>query len=183
MEKIVQAAQVGRRRFLEKLGWLKNYKEDLETYKQMVELVKIVLEQVKNDGLNQDSQQLFDSRTQTQILNPRLEKFQKKIREYLQTEVSKIPLGETLLATSDIIESIFGKYKNFSASQPLKELGKMVLIIPLCTIQLTAVNIKEAMEKIRTRDVEAWSQQVLGQSMLSKRKAMLARHPSDTKIA
>lgn len=59
----------------------------------------------------------------------------------------------------------------------------MLLIIPLCTIQLTAVNIKEAMEKIRTLDVEAWSQQVLGQSMLSKRKTMLARNSADTEIA
>lgn len=102
LEKLVQTAQVGRRRFLEKLGWLKNYKEDLETYKQMVDLVKLVSEQVKNDGLNQDSQQLFDSRTQTQIFNPRVKKFRERIREYLQTEVRKIPQGETLLGTSDI---------------------------------------------------------------------------------
>lgn len=36
----------------------------------------------------------------------------------------------------------------------------MLLTIPLCTIELTARTVKQAMEKIRSCDVDDWSQKV-----------------------
>lgn len=58
-------------------------------------------------------------------VNSTLENFQQQILDYLATESSQIGKGQTLLATSDIIESIFGKYKRFSSLCPLKEMGQI----------------------------------------------------------
>jgi hypothetical protein len=62
--------------------------------------------------------------------------FQQSIIEYITIEIEKIPEGKTILATSDIIESIFGKYKHFSSRCPLKQIGQMILSISLCTMNL-----------------------------------------------
>ena len=161
-----------RKKFKEKLGWIKEYKEALFTYNQMLELVKIILHQLKEKGLNRNSILLFESSIQSIKITERCENLKSKIIEYLQAETSRIFPGENLLASSDVLESILGKYKMFSCGCPLKEVGKMLLTIPLCTIELAAATVKQAMEKIRSCDVDYWAGKVLGPSMLSKRRAI-----------
>jgi hypothetical protein len=61
----------------------------------------------------------------------------------------------------------------FSIERAFKEIGSLVLLIPLFTVKLTAQRIKQALEKVRSIDVQEWTQQVFGSSMLSRRKAFL----------
>lgn len=166
------AADVGRRRFEEKFGWLSRYQADIATYAQMVDLVHTLEKQVKRNGLNLSSAETFIQATQHLTLSPRLHQFRARMVDYLNSETVKIPEGQTLLATSDIIESIFGKYKLFSSERSFKEIGKMILTIPLFTTKFSTQRIKQALETIRSSDVEAWAKQVFGQSMLSKRKSL-----------
>ena len=88
---------------------------------------------------------------------------------------------QTVLATSDVIESIFGKYKCFSQRCPLKDLRSMLLTIPLTTMNLTQDVITKALETVRGADLSQWINDVFGQSMLSKRKTLLAAANSDMK--
>ncbi|MEJ6487273.1 hypothetical protein N0Y54_39535 [Nostoc punctiforme UO1] len=109
--------------------------------------------------------------------------FQLKITEYLRIESSKIQSGQTILATSDVIESLFGKYKQFSARCPLKQIGQMILSISLSTMKLTGSVVKLALETVRYLDLEAWSLEVFGRSMLSKRKTVFFASNDDTETA
>jgi hypothetical protein len=77
------------------------------------------------------------------------------------------------LASSDVLESIFGKYKLFSSERSFKEIGQMVLVIPLFTANLTPQRIKLALETISISNVHSWTKQFFGQSMLSKRRNLL----------
>ena len=171
-ERICQASDLGRRKFESKLGWVKKYKEELITYSQMLEVVKIILHQVKEKGLTKNSVSLFESSMKNIKVREGCEGVINKFIEYLSSETSRIFPGETLLASSDVLESILGKYKIFSSGCPLKEIGKMLLTIPLCTIEICDRTVKQAMEKVRSCDVDDWSQQVLGPSMLYKRRAI-----------
>ena len=180
---ISQVASVGRRRFQQKLGWLQDYQADLNTYSQMVEFTHRLEHQLKHQGINSNSLSTFIETTPPRQLSPRLQNFYSKFIPYLLEEGDKVPQDKSLLATSDIIESLFGKYKLFSAKSCLKEIGPMILTIPLCTVQITTDLVKQAMETIRGIDVEQWLRQGLGQSMLSKRKDMFKLAEKDAKIA
>lgn len=109
--------------------------------------------------------------------------FNKKIVDYLIKESSLVPASMTLLATSDIIESIFGKYKQFSSRCPIKQIGQTVLNISLCTMNLTTSVVKQALETVRYLDLKAWLSQVFGQSILSQRRTVFSVHDDDTKFA
>ena len=63
----------------------------------------------------------------------------------------------TILATYDILESIFGKYKHFSQRCPLSDLRSMLLTIPLSTLKLTRDVIKQALETVRGIDLSVAS--------------------------
>ena len=169
---ICQAASVGRRQFVDKLGWLIDYQSDITEYSQMVNLAHTAQKQVKQNGLNQDSEKNFIKNTNHLILSARGQRFKEQIKVYLSNEGQQIPDKQTLLATSDLIESILGKYKYFSNERPLKEIGQILLTIPLFTTEISSNLVKEAMESTRTKDVQKWTQKVFGQSMLSKRRAI-----------
>ena len=99
--------------------------------------------------------------------------FQTRILEHVEHKAAKLPVGASWLASSDIIESIFGHYKTFTSRGPLKEVGRLVLLIPAFLSELTAPVIREAMTSVRTPDVQQWVDEHLGDSMLARRRRAL----------
>lgn len=112
-EIIVWVADKGRKRFQEKLGWVKNYQEDLKTYYQMLNLINLAFKQIKTSGLMRNSAETFLKKVAPMVLSEPSEKFKNKIGENLENSSRQIPENEILLGTSDVLESILGKYKNF----------------------------------------------------------------------
>ena len=80
---------------------------------------------------------------------------------------------QTGLSTSDVIESLFGKFKVFV--KEFTEIGKLVLTIPAFLGNITPLNIKQALESTRQQDVNNWIDESIGQSRLSKRRKAFAK--------
>jgi hypothetical protein len=167
---IPQLNDMGKKRFMEKLEWLNNYEEEIKVWFEIVELILLAEKQVKCEGLSQQSEDLFKEKSKkTGVNNKRVQNFKKQIIEHLFEEGRKIPDGQTLIGTSDIIESTFGKYKIFSSRNPLKEVGKMILTIPVFIGKKSNSYVKSALEVIKSVSVKNWANDVFGQSNLSKR--------------
>ncbi len=76
--------------------------------------------------------------------------FRTRMLQHIEHEAAKLPAGATWLASSDIIELVFGHYKAFTARGLLKEVGRLVLLIPALLSQLTAPRMREAIRSVRT---------------------------------
>lgn len=141
----------------------------------MVTTTRNLETQLKTCGINQQSVDIFE--LDEVLLNTNLSSnFRQNILEFITSESSQIPEGQTLLGTSDVLESIFGKYKQFSSKSPIKQMGQMILNISLCTMNLTTLVVKQALETVRYADLEIWLTQVFGQSMLSKRRIVFSSY-------
>ena len=171
------------KRLKEKLLWLNNYQEQISLWRKMIQMTRSLEKQLKIFGLNRQSLRQFSRTLSSMIIPQSLESFKQKIFNYLQAEMELIENNRTLLATSDVIESIFGKYKYFSQRCPLKDIRSMLLTIPLVTMNLTTEVIKKALETVRGIDLSQWVNDVFGQSMFSKRKTFFASANSDIKTA
>lgn len=180
---ICQAADLGRREFEHKFHWLLTQPLDLTPYAQRVRLVMRANQYLKHHGLNHHSHTRFAEATADMALSPDIEAFRAKVIAVIEQEATQIPPGQTWLATSDVIESLFGKYKLFSQRSPLKEVGLMILTLPLCTVDLTTALVKQALETVRGIDVATWAQQTLGPSMFAQRRAVLNPKIDDTEVA
>jgi len=165
-----------------KFGWLKDYQEEISIWGQMVMMTRTLETQLKQNGINQQSMAKFELEKFFNLSNKTLV-FRQNIIEYITIETNKIPEARTIIATSDIIESIFGKYKHFSSRCPLKQIGQMILSISLCTMNLATSVVKQALENVRYIDLKDWASQVFGQSMLSKRKIVFSISDNDTEFA
>lgn len=164
------AADMGRRQFINKLGWLEDYEQELKAYTQMVTIAHQAETLAKNSGLTKGCKQQFEQNLKSFELTPQSQDFSNMIVDYFSRESTKLTDDKPLLATSDIVESLFSKYKLLTSASCLNEAGKRILILPLCTMSITYDFIKNALESVSERDVENWSKDVFGQSALSKRR-------------
>ena len=92
----------------------------------------------------------------------------RSLKGYLEKEGSEVPVGQSWLGTSDVIESLFGKYKWFLEKSPDGEVGASVLALPLLTVDLTAELVHEALLTVGAQDVRSWADEIIGPSDLSK---------------
>lgn len=165
-------------RLKQKFSWLAYYEQPLKRWKKMIFLTRSLEKQVKIEGFNRQSVEQFQHQIISLNISPDLLEFKDKILEYLTQEVNHLKIDNdndnSFLATTDVLESIFGKYKEFSSRCPLKELRQMLLTIPLSTMNLTTEIIKQALETIRGDTLERWLNKIFAPSMLSKRKTLFS---------
>ena len=162
-------------KFEDKVVWIQDYKKNIKEWTNMLMMLNMLKTEVKFNGLGPSSLDNFDKQikiSKIKINTQALEEVYTDIIEYLSEETQG--LTGIYPGCSDIIESIFGKYKNFSAKSPMKEVGKAVLTIPVFTSEITPEIIKKAMEETSAKDVNKWLKKKVGKTLFSKRNEFLA---------
>jgi hypothetical protein len=165
-----QNSQKFARRLQDKFSWLFSYEKYLPFWLCQIQMIRLLQQQVKIFGLNSSSEVQFKQRLSQFYIPTALNSFKQQLFLYLQQEMPHF--DQTLLATSDILESIFGRYKNISKRCPIKEIRSLILTIPLIPITITHDFVKKALNTIPCRQLSSWVNNILGQSMLSKRKIL-----------
>jgi hypothetical protein len=169
-------------KMIEKLEWLTEYELDIIRWNQMLLLTRSIETHLKQSGIsNQSPSDLSEHRVI--FSDNSLQDFHQHVFDYVTIQSDKFKRTDNFLASSDVIESLFGKYKHFSSRCPLKEMGQMILTIYLSTMDLTTDLIKDALETISFVAVEDWLTEVFGRSTLSKRKILFSSGSYDTKPA
>ena len=169
-EEEAESKEKNRKRLELKLEWVKEYQESLIIWQEMISITRNLEAKIKKEGISNKFYQEFEQNCQPRLGTERIKRFREKIKEALKEELSIIGEDEIRMISSDVIESLFGKYKLFSEKSPLKEIRRMILTIPLATLEITRELIKQALSTIKNADVTDWETSNFGQSTLSKRK-------------
>lgn len=169
-------ASIGRQRFDEKLGWLKGYANDLEKYQQMVDVIECSESQLKHKGLHKESAQQLLQKLEGIELDEKAKTLETQIIAYMDAHHGNAVQEQARLVSSDIIESVFGQYKQVGHSGCLQELGKMVLLLPLLVTEITAELVLQAMNSVKTSCVDEWANKTFGPSALALRNAAFSSH-------
>ena len=146
-------------------------RQALEIYGQIIDWSHSVQKELKTEGLSKQSHQSIKASFKTvSCEEPCLQRLAKKTLDYLLEETEALPEGKTVLASSDIIESVIGTYKVYANKGPLKEIGKLILMIPVHVSGVCKDKLKEAMETVPARDVKTWLDENCGPSMMAERR-------------
>jgi hypothetical protein len=99
----------------------------------------------------------------------------------VRKEGAKVPVRQRYLGSTDVLESLFGTYKDLADQAPCREITANVLMIPLLVTPLTAELLRQALETVRGQDVEQWLEEHLGSSpQKKKRRVLTAADRQDT---
>jgi hypothetical protein len=157
----------------EKLGWLRERREEVQQYAWLREVITRTQEEVKVGGLDSQTAERVWRRLGPEVLGaPRWQPLLTKLRAYLEEEGGKVPAGQTWLGCSDVIESLFGQYKWLLEKSGSAEVGSSALLLPLLTVEVTPALVSEGLQAVGVETLRDWQQEQLGRSTLSKVRQM-----------
>ena len=146
---IVQLSDQGHREFVDHFGWLTSYRGLLvEVYLPLVEMTYSVEKQVKHEGLHGASASDWRSSQSKPCRDQvRARLFRTAVLLYLRSSGVGRSRCASLLGTSDVLESQFGKYKSYTDRGTNKEMNSSILILPLSTEEVSEDVIASALRR------------------------------------
>ena len=100
---------------------------------------------------------------------------QQALVSFVAQEAFKANPGERLVASSEVIESVFGSLKRLARDQVKSGFTGLVLAVAALVSTTTAEVVKTALETVPTKRIIDWCQQKLGKSVQAKRREALTR--------
>jgi hypothetical protein len=153
----------------EKLGWLADFQNDLEGWRDLIQIVKKAEKFIKFQGIYQDCHidlmQLPSFKSQT----PKAMRVRAELLDFVEQESEKAGKDERLLGSSEIIESVFGKMKRLEHDQSKSGFTAYILSLAAIVSETTAEVVHKALETIPTYKVHEWLKQNIGKSVQAKR--------------
>ena len=155
------------------LSWISHYSELITELSEINHSIKKVEKELKHNGLSISS---FEKCKK--ILEKLESNNGKQFKEILifkiNQQIQLLPNTDTVLFSTDILESIFGKYKNRVSENPMASITCLMLIIAAFTCNLTEESVKQSIENVKIADIKKWSHENIGISLFEKRKVLLA---------
>ena len=176
----VESPAVAPEVFEEKLGWLRQYDAALAEWGGVMEVVSTTRSYVRKHGYHAQAERelapLLPPATDTSMRG----RIARESLAFVARESAKAKPGERLIGSSEILESLIGKGKRLEGQQSKGGFTKMVLAMAAVVVAPTKEYLASAFEQVKVKDVYAWCQTKLGQSLQALRRKALAPKTAGT---
>jgi len=156
----------------EKFAHIKEHEKLIRQMAELIRLANHTQEIIKNHGLSETTKKdclaLFDKIEDSRILQ-----FKAMIDKYFTQTMETEKDTDKILCSSDILESSFGKYKNYISKNKSVGITDLSLTIPAFCSKFENDKIIEAVENVKTKHIKQWSDNNLGESLTMKRRKIL----------
>ena len=153
-------------KILEHFQWIFDQSDFLEAFLLEMQVISELQTLLKNTTLNE-----FSYKKALKILKKMDDSdLRIPLQEYLEAAFKKAQNSQgPLLLFSDIIESLFGKYKFLAKPNAFSEINRLILLLPVICENITPELTQIAFEQTQNKDVIQF-QKDIGPSLLAKRK-------------
>jgi hypothetical protein len=160
-------AAAAREWFERAVGWVSGFASELALWREQLTIIATTQKQVRDEGLHLASGDALEPKLKPRAA--RAQQFAKRVCEFVREQGVRVPSGQRYVGCSDVIESIFGKYKNYLERSPSPSLGSNVVLFPLFVTRITAELVGQALETVKHRVAQAFVRNLGGRSERRRR--------------
>jgi len=143
-------------------AWLRDYREALANWQSEQAVVESALTHVRTHGINQDSVTKLDAEWSQLEMTPGARDVAARLRTAVRSEGAQAKPDESLVASTEVLESVFGKLKRLEGSYAGDGFTGLSLALGAFFGESTEAQTKEALEAVPKKEAESWVKQVLG---------------------
>lgn len=161
--------------FEEKFAWLRNFRSHLAEWKEVLNVVNVSVEFIRKYGYFQGSCELLEQ-ILTEISGSSeslAHKVACDVLSFTEAQSETIEAGKFLPGSTEIIESMIGKYKDIVGEHSRWGITGAVLSMAAFVGEMTPQIVVEALETTRVKQVWGWCKEKLT-STLGKRRTAFA---------
>jgi hypothetical protein len=153
----------------EKLGWLRKYETEIARWGEMMAMVEATEHYVRHEGHHRKALAELTARM-PQPTARAARALRRQLLEFVREQAEPLGEKEHLLGSSEVIESVIGKFKNMAGERGHHGMTGMVLSIGAFVGRCAMTTVQSAMEEITTHDVWKWCSAHLGATVQSVRR-------------
>ncbi len=156
--------------FDDKFDWIHSFSNDIGQWKEMLAIAKVTETLVRKYGVTVDTSKelaLFPEMSPSRL---KAQEMSADILTFITMESMKVKVGERIPGTTEIIESVFGKYKRIAKDQIKNGFTSLILVVSAMLSETTVEVVEKAMTTVRTLSIKEWSDEYLGETENTKRR-------------
>jgi hypothetical protein len=162
-------------------SFIKEFRPIIKELQAVFRVINTLLARLKNEGMSAASSRWCLSRIQSMRVSPRsrVAAVGRLVSEYITKEYGKLAdRNKRWHISSDVIESMFGSYKERKSPNRLNGVTKQIFILPLLSRMKSAHGMdndyfKHCLEHVFLRDLDTWRLGHLSENRTVKRKKLL----------
>jgi len=148
--------------------WLLKYKDFIKDFCEINEKINCIEKLLKTNGFSKKTKNESEILLE-ELKNQKGEIFKDGLKEYF-VDIENKMVSDKMLICSDIIESSFGKYKNYVSNNKMAGVTNLILCLSAFTSDFSEETIKKALESTTINDIKKWSADFIGKTVFQKRK-------------
>lgn len=166
-------AMIDREHLEAKLGWLRDYRQAIAQWSQWHEVIQVVVRQARRHGIDRDSVAALRWQFEAMGLSPSGPDAAEAMLGFIADQAWVARLGgERLIASTEILESLFGELKILEGQQSESGLTGLMLALGALVSRWTPQEIQDGLEATPWKAVQTWLDECLGVTVQSQRRTM-----------
>lgn len=161
---------VDRDKLTEKLGWLRDFREPLNEWSELLGLAGTAEDFVRQEGYHRNAQARLRARLKSSARYAASQRMKDSLLRFVDEQSSATRKRERLPGSSEVLESLIGKYKRLQSTHSQGGMSAMLLSFGAIVLDKTTDTLQRALETITTQDVSDWVKQKLGMTIQAQRK-------------
>lgn len=156
-------------RLEEKFGWLCEFRQDLDTWREWQTITQAAVDVVRREGYGRGVAASVVDQSRLQVTSAAGEILQSELVAFVAAQSSKVEEGTRLPGSTEILESSFGKLKSLEGDQQKGGFTQLILAYAALLGETTTELIETAITSTPWKRVKAWCRAHLGTTVQAKR--------------
>jgi hypothetical protein len=156
--------------FDQTVGWVRGFAGDLASWRGLLTSIETTRRQIGAEGLHLASGQALEPLLKGGDARGR--RFAARVCEFVKAQGARVPSGRRYVGCSDVIESIFGRYKCYLERSPAPRLGTNVVLFPLFVTRITVELVGQALKAVKHRRAQEFVRMLGGPSENRQRQEL-----------
>jgi len=179
-------AGIDENRMEEKLGWLRSFAEDLAQWKACQTVIDESLSVINHQGLSAttpvslrrslDALEVEQSSSATPS-----SRIAGKLLEWVSQAASSLHGGERARLSTEILESLFGRYKRLERQHSKGGFTRLIAAFPTLCFRVDGESVRQGFGKVNAQDLKAWLHVALPRTLTSRRNSAYHEYRSKSR--
>lgn len=170
-------------RMQDKLGWVEQYEDDIAVWQECQAVVSVSLTFINEQYLFKGAADGLRSVIGDSLEHDKSKELARHLIDFVHDAEQHLRAGERLPMSTEILESVFGLYKQLERQHSKNGFTSLLACLPALLKPTTPDGVSDAFGRVSAKDVKAWVKKHFGSTVTSRRNAAYAEHKAALKSA
>ena len=157
-----------------RLGWLRRYQPRLSEWSALLAVAQAAEHYVRHQGWHGAAQKELRAALKPLATGVASRRLKNRLLEFAAEQAAMAAPGERLVGSTEVLESLIGKYKRLQAMHSASGMTRTILALGAMVGRRCLDSLAQALANITNHEVSAWCQDHLGITLQARRQRAFA---------